>query len=46
MPREVSLELVTPEKKKLATPERSYEVDKDSANPNAIGAFNAFIAVG
>jgi N-acetylated-alpha-linked acidic dipeptidase len=42
LPREVSLELVTPEKKKLATPERPYEVDKDSANPNAVGAFNAF----
>src|SRR5580693_9070154 len=42
LPREVSLELVTPEKRKLATPERSYEVDKDSANANAVGAFNAY----
>src|ERR1700734_4448158 len=42
LPREVSLELVPPEKKKLATPERPYEVDKNSANANAVGAFNAF----
>jgi N-acetylated-alpha-linked acidic dipeptidase len=42
LPREVSLELVTPEKKKLATPERSYEQDKDTFNANAVGAFNAF----
>jgi N-acetylated-alpha-linked acidic dipeptidase len=42
LPREVSLELVTPEKKKLATPERSYEQDKDTFNTNAVGAFNAF----
>jgi N-acetylated-alpha-linked acidic dipeptidase len=42
LPREVSLELVTPEKKKLATPERSYDADKDTFNTNAVGAFNAF----
>jgi N-acetylated-alpha-linked acidic dipeptidase len=42
LPREVSLELVTPEKKKLATPEQSYEADKDTSNTNAVGAFNAF----
>jgi N-acetylated-alpha-linked acidic dipeptidase len=42
LPREISLELVTPEKKKLATPERSYDADKDTSNTNAVGAFNAF----
>src|ERR1700722_593242 len=42
MPRETALELVAPEKKKLATPEQGYEVDKDTFNPNAVGAFNAF----
>ncbi len=42
MPRETVLELVAPEKKKLATPEQGYEVDKDTFNPNAVGAFNAF----
>jgi N-acetylated-alpha-linked acidic dipeptidase len=46
MPREISLELVTPERKKLATPEQAYEVDKDTSNPNAVGAFNAFSASG
>jgi N-acetylated-alpha-linked acidic dipeptidase len=46
LPREVSLELVTPEKKKLATPEQAYGVDKDTANPDAVGAFNAFSASG
>src|SRR5271154_49950 len=42
MPREVSLELVTPERKKLATPEQAYSVDPDTSNPNAVGAFNAY----
>jgi N-acetylated-alpha-linked acidic dipeptidase len=46
MPREISLELVTPERKKLATPEQAYDVDKDTSNPNAVGAFNAFSASG
>jgi N-acetylated-alpha-linked acidic dipeptidase len=46
MPREVSLELVTPEKKKLATPEQAYDADTDTSNPNAVGAFNAFSASG
>jgi N-acetylated-alpha-linked acidic dipeptidase len=46
MPREVSLELVTPEKKKLATPEQAYDADRDTSNPNAVGAFNAFSASG
>ncbi len=42
MPRETALELVMPERKKLATPEQGYEVDKDTFNPNAVGAFNTF----
>jgi N-acetylated-alpha-linked acidic dipeptidase len=42
LPREISLELVTPERKRLATPERPYDADKDSFNTNAVGAFNAF----
>ena len=46
MPREVSLELVTPEKKKLATPEQAFTNDPDTSNPNAVGAFNAFSASG
>jgi N-acetylated-alpha-linked acidic dipeptidase len=46
MPREISLELITPERKKLATPEQAYDVDKDTSNPNAVGAFNAFSASG
>jgi len=46
LPREVSLELMTPERKKLATPEQAYEADKDTANPKAVGAFNAYSASG
>jgi N-acetylated-alpha-linked acidic dipeptidase len=42
MPREVSLELVTPERRKLATPEQAFAVDKDTSNPGAVGAFNAY----
>lgn len=42
LPREISLELVTPERKKLATPEQPYEVDKDTSNSKAVGAFNAY----
>src|SRR5277367_5130118 len=33
MPREVSLELVTPERKKLATPEQAFAIDPDTSNP-------------
>jgi N-acetylated-alpha-linked acidic dipeptidase len=46
LPREVSLELITPERKKLATPEQAYDADEDTSNPNAVGAFNAFSASG
>src|SRR5580692_4198044 len=46
MPREVSLELVKPERKKLATPEQAYDNDPDTSNPSAVGAFNAFSASG
>ena len=42
LPREISLELVTPERKQLATPEKPYDIDEDTSNPKAVGAFNAF----
>src|SRR5271155_1294305 len=41
-PREVHLELIAPDKKKLATPEKSYAADPDTSDPNAVGAFNAY----
>jgi N-acetylated-alpha-linked acidic dipeptidase len=41
-PREVRLELTAPESKQLATPERSYDVDKDTFDSRAVMGFNAF----
>jgi N-acetylated-alpha-linked acidic dipeptidase len=41
-PREVKLELVAPSKKALATPEQPVEVDKFTADPRAVMAFNTY----
>jgi N-acetylated-alpha-linked acidic dipeptidase len=41
-PREAKLELVAPEKKTLASPEQSFDLDRDTFNKNAVAAFNAF----
>jgi len=41
-PREVSLELIAPVKKTLATPEQPVEGDKDSSDPRAVMAFNTY----
>jgi N-acetylated-alpha-linked acidic dipeptidase len=41
-PREVKLELTAPETKSLATPEQSFEVDKDTFDTRAVVGFNAF----
>ena len=41
-PREVKLELTSPEPKSLATPEQPVDVDKDTYNKNAVMAFNAY----
>ena len=41
-PKEVKLELLTPEAKQLATQEDPFEWDKDSFNQNAVRGFNGF----
>jgi len=41
-PREVRLELTAPETKQLASPERAYDVDKDTSDARAVVGFNAF----
>jgi N-acetylated-alpha-linked acidic dipeptidase len=41
-PKEVKLELVTPEKKTLATPEDPFEWDKDTYNKNVVMGFNGY----
>ncbi len=41
-PREVQLELTSPEKKILATPEQPFAVDPDTYNKNIVAGFNTF----
>ncbi len=41
-PKEVKLELVTPEIKPLATPEDPFEWDKDTYNKNVVPGFNGY----
>jgi len=41
-PREIRLELVSPEKKQLATPEESFAADPDTSDPRAVMPFNAY----
>jgi N-acetylated-alpha-linked acidic dipeptidase len=41
-PREVKLELVAPSKKALASPEQPVDVDKDTADPRAVMAYNTY----
>jgi N-acetylated-alpha-linked acidic dipeptidase len=41
-PREVKLELIAPESKRLASPEQPYEVDKDTLDARAVVGFNAY----
>jgi N-acetylated-alpha-linked acidic dipeptidase len=42
LPREIKLELVSPAKKTLATPEQSIADDKDSSDSRAVMAFNTY----
>ena len=41
-PREITLELTSPSKKTLATPEEPFAVDPDTSDQRAVAAFNAF----
>ena len=41
-PREVQLELTSPEKKILATPEQPFAVDPDTYNKNIVAGFNTY----
>jgi N-acetylated-alpha-linked acidic dipeptidase len=41
-PREIQLELTAPENKPLATPEQPVDLDKDTFDARAVGAFNAY----
>jgi N-acetylated-alpha-linked acidic dipeptidase len=41
-PREVQLELTSPEKKILASPEQPFAVDPDTYNKNIVAGFNTF----
>jgi N-acetylated-alpha-linked acidic dipeptidase len=45
-PREVHLELVSPERKSLATPEASVPQDPQTSDPRAVRAYNAYSASG
>jgi N-acetylated-alpha-linked acidic dipeptidase len=42
LPREVTLDLVPPEKKALASREQPFDGDKDSSDPRAVVAFNSY----
>jgi N-acetylated-alpha-linked acidic dipeptidase len=41
-PREIKLELTSPEKKALGTPEQAFSVDPDTSDKNIVAGFNAF----
>jgi N-acetylated-alpha-linked acidic dipeptidase len=45
-PKEVRLELVSPERKTLATQEDAYDADRDTLNRNAVIGFNGYSASG
>jgi N-acetylated-alpha-linked acidic dipeptidase len=45
-PKEISLSLIAPEQKILATPEQAYPEDKDTNDPRAVIGFNAYSASG
>jgi N-acetylated-alpha-linked acidic dipeptidase len=42
LPREVTLDLVAPEKKSLASREQPFDGDKDSSDPRAVVGFNSY----